>query len=496
MAIKKVLFILWISFVYSLCTLAVGASAAQEKDLVYRPLEHIDREPIVFAMHNLGCDMCNRAMELIYKDAFSKLGYTFAYNLYPLKRSLPESNAGRIAGECARAQMPRALQKKYPNLIQVKEPICESHICVYSMSPDIQVDGWQELKKYENNVIGFNKGSVYLDRMIRKYRSTSQTFYGALNYTQGLRMLASNRIGIFLGFSGAIDSILKEEEFRHKIIYNTGSLGTLPLYPYLNKKYAHLAIPLASVLKQMKQEHIIDQYVLMAQKEVFGPAQKITISTGFQSPQHVSRNLDDSFSGKVSDIVTRAFALKNYQASFIFRSRLTAYNMAKDGLVDGTILWRKTRNRNDYFYFSRPIISADIVFFHLKSKKFDWQQLNDLKRYRAGIVEGLLYEDLFDAAIFSGRLSSLTAENENANFKKLITGEIDYTPVILESGYEAIKALFPKKTAALLTHHPKPLIRQNFYLLLSKQIKENQKRIAEFNQGLYHLERMNAAGVK
>ena len=65
-------------------------------------------------------------------------------------------------------------------------------------------------------------------------------------------MLASNRIGIFIGVSGAIDSILKEEEFKDKIIYNTGALGTLPLYPYLNKKYAHLAKPLASVLKQMK----------------------------------------------------------------------------------------------------------------------------------------------------------------------------------------------------------------------------------------------------
>nr|WP_320190604.1 ABC transporter substrate-binding protein [uncultured Desulfobacter sp.] len=486
MAIKKTVFILWISIVCSLF-IPVGDSAALENDLAHRPLEHIDRDPIVFAMHNLGCDMCNRAMELFYKDAFSRLGYTFAYNLYPLKRSLAESNAGRIAGECARAQMPQALQKKYPNLIQVKEPIWESHICVYSMSPDIQVDGWPDLKKYENSVIGFSKGSVYLDRMVRQYRSNSQTFYGALNYTQGLRMLVSNRIGIFLGVSGAIDSILKEEEFRHKIIYNTGSLGTLPLYPYLNKKYAHLAKPLASVLKQMKQEHIIDQYVLMAQKEVFGPAQKITISTGFQPSQQSSRNIAASFSSKVSGIVTRAFALENYQVSFIFRSRLTAFNMAKDGLVDGTILWRKTKNRNDYFYFSIPLITADIVFFHLKSKNFDWQQLNDLGRYKAGIVEGMLYEDLFDAAVFSGRLSSLTAENEDANFKKLISGEIDYTPVILESGYESIKGLFPQKTAALFTHHPKPLIRQNFYLLLSKQIKENQKRIAEFNQGLYHL---------
>lgn len=89
--------------------------------------------------------------------------------------------------------------------------------------------------------------------MVRQYRSKSQVFYGALNYTQGLRMLVSKRIGMFLGFAGAIDSILKEKEFKHKNIYNADSVGALPLYPYLNKKYAHLAEPLASVLKRMKK---------------------------------------------------------------------------------------------------------------------------------------------------------------------------------------------------------------------------------------------------
>ena len=496
MVIKKAVVILWISLIYSLFTFAADVSAAKVNAVNHQPLEHIDRKPVVFAMHDLGCDMCNRAMELFYKEAFSRLGYTFAYNMYPFKRSLSESNAGRIDGECARVRMPPAFQKKYPNLIQVKEPIWESQICVYSMSPDIRVDGWQDLKKYENIVIGFSKGGVYFDRMVRQYRSKSQTFYGALNYTQGLRMLASKRIGMFLGFAGAIDSILKEEDFRHKKIYNAGSIGALPLYPYLNKKYAHLAEPLASVLKQMKKEHIIDKYVLRAQKDVFGPARKITISTAFQPPRQSSRNLAPSFSNKVSDIVTRAFALENYQGSFIFRSRLTAFNMAQAGLVDGTILWRETKNRHNYFYFSKPLIAADIVFFHLKSKRFDWQQLDDLDRYRAGIVEGMLYEDLFDAAVFSGRLLSRTAKNKNANFKKLVSGEIDYTPVILESGYDTIREIFTKKTAALFTHHPKPLIRQNFYLLLSKQIKGNQKIIADFNQGLFQLEKMDAANIK
>ncbi|HAR35075.1 MAG TPA: ABC transporter substrate-binding protein [Desulfobacter sp.] len=496
MAIKKAVVVVWITLVSSLFALAARGSAAQENAVLHAPLERIDRKPVVFAMNNLGSDIYKRAMELIYKEAFSRLGYTFAYNLYPLKRSLGESNAGRIDGECARGWLPPAVQKKYPNLIQVREPIWESRICVYSMNPDIRVNEWQDLKKYENIVIGFSKDGVYLERMIRQYGSNSQTFYGASNSTQGLRMLASKRIGIFLGVEDAIGSILNEAEFRQKNIYNAGSVDTLLLYPYLNKKYAHLAEPLASVLKQMKKEQIIDQYILRAQEEVFAPARKITISTGLMPPQKPSPDLTPSFFNKVAEVVTRAFALENYQVSFIFRSRLSAFNMAKEGLVDGTMLWRKTKSRNSHFYFSKPFITAEIVFFHLKSKSFDWQQLDDLSSYRAGIVAGMQYEDLFDAAIFSGQLLSLTAKDETGNFKKLLSGEIDYTPVILESGYDTIREIFPQKTAALFTHHQKPLIRQNFYLLLSKQIKENQKVITDFNQGLYHLEKMDATDVK
>jgi hypothetical protein len=112
MGIQKTVILLWFSLIYSLSILTVGGSAAQENAKGDKPLEHIDRAPIVFAMHNLGCNMCNRAMELFYKEAFSRLGYTFAYNLYPLKRSLAESNAERIDGECARSQMSPAVQKK------------------------------------------------------------------------------------------------------------------------------------------------------------------------------------------------------------------------------------------------------------------------------------------------------------------------------------------------------------------------------------------------
>jgi hypothetical protein len=69
--------------------------------------------------------------------------------------------------------------------MRVKEPICESHISVYSMDPETQVNEWQDLKNYKHIVVGFSKGGSYLDRMARQYRLKTQTFYGATNYTPG-----------------------------------------------------------------------------------------------------------------------------------------------------------------------------------------------------------------------------------------------------------------------------------------------------------------------
>ena len=212
---------------------------------------------------------------------------------------------------------------------------------------------------------------------------------------------------------------------------------------------------------------------------------RITLTTGFQPPREPG---EASFFSKASDIVLNAFALKNYQASIVYTTGTQAYEKAKTGQVDGTIFWLKKEEREKDFFFSKPVISADTVFFHLKQTAFDWTTLEDLSRFRAGLIRGLRYEKDFDTMVLSGKLPAVASDTIRENFSKLLSNEIDYLPAILQTGYTDFKKIVPAQTAARLTHHPKPLAKHDFYLLLSKQKQENSTVLSDFDQGLYQLQ--------
>ncbi len=56
---------------------------------------------IVLAVNQQGCGVCVRTIDLLYTEAFGRIGYEFAYAFHPLKRSLLESDSGRIDGDRA-----------------------------------------------------------------------------------------------------------------------------------------------------------------------------------------------------------------------------------------------------------------------------------------------------------------------------------------------------------------------------------------------------------
>ncbi len=168
---------------------------------------------------------------------------------------------------------------------------------------------------------------------------------------------------------------------------------------------------------------------------------------------------------------------------------MRAFMEAETGLVNGSILWRRTKEREKDFFYSDPVMSVAVVLFHLKSSRFDWKEVKDLERFRSGVVNGFKYKDEFDSAVVSGRITAEVVASQEINFLKLLKGRIDYTPVVLESGYAIVKRRFPPETAARFTHHPIPLSRQKLYLILSRKVRGNQQVLRDFNRGLFILNR-------
>lgn len=190
--------------------------------------------------------------------------------------------------------------------------------------------------------------------------------------------------------------------------------------------------------------------------------------------------------GSATRIVTEAFALEGIKVEYMFRPWKRAFMEANRGKYDGSILWRRTSEREKNFYYSSPVILAEVVFFHLKKYPFDWKSLNDLKKnkVRIGLVRGFKYGNEFDTAIKAGELISEDVTTQEMNLHKLLKRRINITPIVKESGYTTISREFSPEEAALFTHHSVPLAKHMLHLILSKKIKKNQRILELFNKGL------------
>ncbi len=227
----------------------------------------------------------------------------------------------------------------------------------------------------------------------------------------------------------------------------------------------------------------------------FGGDREVTLTAG---PWPPFTGEDLGANGIAAKIVSDAFESQGYRVSFLFRPWMRAFAEAKtgQGQVSGSILWRRTKDREKDFFYSEPVITVDVVFFHLKTTLFDWRELSDLQAFRVGVVRGFKYEDEFDVAVGSGLISADLVASQEINFKKLLKGRISIFPVVRQSGYATIEKMFPPETAALFAHHKLPLARQKLYLILSKKVAGNKKILDAFNRGLALVQRTGPGNEK
>ncbi len=84
---------------------------------------------------------------------------------------------------------------------------------------------------------------------------------------QGLKKLISGRTDLFVEDESSILALVQTPEFKGSKIRIAGIMESFPIYPYLHKKHASLALKMAEILKAMKAEGLIEQYRIMVDKE-------------------------------------------------------------------------------------------------------------------------------------------------------------------------------------------------------------------------------------
>ena len=204
--------------------------------------------------------------------------------------------------------------------------------------------------------------------------------------------------------------------------------------------------------------------------------------TNGEWPPFLSENLVHY--GVASRIVTEAFAAEGIRVEYGFFPWKRAFLLAQKGKWDGSAVWSFTEERNQHFYYSDPVIETKWVFFYLKTTKFDWKTIDDLKAFRIGATLEYEYEKAFEDAEKAGKIKVQRVPKDEQNFEKLLRNRIDIFPQELNVGYAMLNQLFTQKEVQQFTHHPRPIKNSPLHLILSRAAEKNKAILGRFNKGL------------
>ncbi len=154
---------------------------------------------------------------------------------------------------------------------------------------------------------------------------------------------------------------------------------------------------------------------------------KIVLSTE-NYPPFVGENL--SFNGVDAHIVSEAFAEENVFVEYRFYPAARAFQLAKEGRVDGTLPWTVRSGRGEFFEYSDFIIESDKVYLFLQaSSSINADNLKKnpllLKGMKIAGIRSYDYGVEFNELEAAGIITLDRSASHQQNFKKLMKGHVD-----------------------------------------------------------------------
>lgn len=189
--------------------------------------------------------------QLLYTEAFRRLGYTFSMTYHPDERSLISLNAGEYDGSSGRTPELKT-EKNYPNLLRVDEVILYHKSIGLVINPQIRIDGWKSLKECQEKIT-YVAGNKYIERQL-PYHVDRRDVITASDISQALRLLLAGRVGIYIELDDITVFVQKIDEFKKHRFYNAGPVDSVSTFPYMHIKHRALVPKLAETLRAMKSD--------------------------------------------------------------------------------------------------------------------------------------------------------------------------------------------------------------------------------------------------
>ena len=193
--------------------------------------------------------------------------------------------------------------------------------------------------------------------------------------------------------------------------------------------------------------------------------------------------------GVSSHIASEAFGYSGYKTEYVWLPWKEGLDEARNGNLDAAIGWAATPKRTRDFLFSDPILEGRIVFFHLRTKDFDWNDLPDLRKHKIVAIKGFTYHTAFIKAEQANRIHVIRVDNELDALNYLLSAKADIFICNLDVGIASVKAHLPRKKQKQITHHPRAFHVNQLRVAFPRVLEASKKRLKHFNEGLDRLKR-------
>ncbi|WP_148863829.1 substrate-binding periplasmic protein [Marinobacter fonticola] len=207
----------------------------------------------------------------------------------------------------------------------------------------------------------------------------------------------------------------------------------------------------------------------------------LSISVG-DWPPYLDRSAPDQ--GSLARLIRDIFAAEGFSVEFHFLPWNRAYREAARGRHDATAVWMFAPERTEDFLYSDAVLSETFVLFYRKGNPIDWLDIQDLAKLRLGGTLGYSYGSEFDQAVADNVLNIDWVSYSKLNFNRLIYDRIDAFPEEINVGYHLMEQALPAKQAKRITHHPRPILENQSFVLFPSRLSQSKALIERFNERL------------
>jgi len=200
-----------------------------------------------------------------FEEAFKRLGVPIEVITMPAQRRSVMADSGAIDGQILRVF---AYADAHPEQVRVEESIYDVVFGLWVSKPSLRLSRLADLAG--TNWSGIYRRGVELCERSLSPLVPAERLTSISTEDVGLRMLLAERVDFYCELDASVQNALYRPEFKDATsIRQLLTFGSpIPLYPYLNRKHAELAVRLAAVFRQMKVEGLLERIRRQVQDEM------------------------------------------------------------------------------------------------------------------------------------------------------------------------------------------------------------------------------------